>query len=912
MLRQILPRVTKPGRYIGGEVHAVHKDPTKVALRVALAFPDVYEVAFSHLGLKILYHILNRRPDVWAERVYAPWPDMEAELRRVGLPLYTLESKTPLSGVDMLGITLQQELCTTNVLQLLDLGGLPLRAAQRGETDPLVVGGGPLTANPEPLAPFFDALLLGDGEQAIEEIADWLIVAKQQGLPRAERVAGLARINGVYVPALYGSRAQSGHIVCAPNSPAAPGQVRKAVVADLNAVAYIDRPLSPMVEPVHDRVSVEIQRGCSRGCRFCQAGMIYRPVRQRAPEVVRELGRCGLAASGQETLGLLSLSASDYDPLTPLVGALFSDQAGRHISVQLPSLRVEGLSDELVTILNQEKKTGFTLAPEAATERLRRVINKGNSEADLLKALETIFEKGWTHVKLYFMIGLPSETDEDVQAIIDLAYKARRVGRFIDKRASLTVSVSTFVPKAQTPFQWAAMMPKAEIERKQRLLKEGLRRVKVAFKWHHSDLSVLESAIARGDRRMADVIETAYRAGARFDAWTDFLDAALWERCFAECGLERDAYIHRDFTPGAPLPWSHLSFGVDEKFLIQEWRQAQAEALRPDCAYDRCFSCGVCDHRIIDRKVYALSDSPRAGVAHVQPTEAPRAARPAAAVVMPLQVVRFQFTKTGWAVFLGHLDVMTQVSRAFKRARITVKHSEGFSPKPRIGFSPALPLGVASLVEYFDAEILDAAPAASLMERLNRELPEGLRIADARRITPQTASVSESIAGFYYRFRLGALRSSGEIAAALERFNAAERVCVIRQQKSGERHIDLKGFVSDLHQEAQGWVRVHLRIIEQGRSVKPAEVLAAVFGVQADDLHSVEIEKSGVRFAPPSRITPIASSDTGNQQKTKFNRNRIKEPPHGSETHRQRHPARDAGGVDRERRDSRIVHRKET
>jgi radical SAM family uncharacterized protein/radical SAM-linked protein len=911
MLRQILPRVTKPGRYVGGEVHAVRKDPSTVSLRVALAFPDVYEVAFSHLGLKILYHLLNARPDVWAERVYSPWPDMEREMRAFGQPLYGLESKDPLTVYDMIGITLQQELCATNVLQLLDLGGISLRADARTEAEPLIIGGGPLTANPEPLAAFFDAFVLGDGEIAIEQIADWLIEAKQRKLSRSERVEGLANIAGVYVPSLYNIAMDADRVVSITAKAGAPERVRKAIVPDLNAVSFIDEPLSPMVEPVHDRFAVEIQRGCSRGCRFCQAGVIYRPVRQRAPETVLTIARKGLATSGQETLGLLSLSASDYDHLTPLAAALFNDQAGRHISVQLPSLRVEGLTDELVEILNQERKTGFTLAPEAATERLRRVINKGNTEEDLFNALQTVFEKGWTHVKLYFMIGLPTETDDDIEAIIELAHSARLFGRRFDKRISLTVSVSTFVPKSQTPFQWATMIEASEIDRRQLRLKEGLRRVKVDFKWHHPNLSLLESAFARGDRRLADVIEHAYKAGCRFDAWTDQLDMAAWERAFTANGLNLYGYLGRSFDLEAPLPWSHLDFGASEAFLKSEWQAALSETLRPDCAYDRCFNCGVCDHKEVGRHVYARPDSPNAEKPHVRTVPAVSVERRPPPPVSALRVVRFQFSKRDYAVFLGHLDVMTQVSRAFKRARITVKHSEGFNPKPRIGFSPALPLGVMSSVEFFDAEIFDPAPVRALMDRLNRELPDGLNISDARQITKQTPSISESIAGFDYRFNFGQQLSAERIAECIARFEKAQSVHFAREQKKGTRHIDLKQFVPELKQDGPDAVCAHLLIIET-RSIKPVELLEKVFGIAPESMSAIAIEKTGVRFAPPKTISPKDLELNGNQQKPSFKRNRGKELPNGSKAHHQCHSARDPGGIDRERHDSRAVHRKET
>ncbi|RJO74295.1 MAG: TIGR03960 family B12-binding radical SAM protein [Myxococcales bacterium] len=907
MLHAVLQQVDKPGRYLGCEVNAVIKRKEDVRLRVCLAFPDVYEVGFSHLGLKVLYQILNDRPEFWAERVYAPWLDMAGALRAHGLPLFALESKDPLTSFDWIGFSLQYELCAAQVLAMLDLAGIPLRAQDRTDAHPLVIGGGPNAANPEPLADFFDAFFLGEAEEAVLEVCDAVAAAKARGLGRRETLLELAKIEGVYVPAFFAveTDAEGRLLAVRPTVEGLP-LPRRRIVADLDGVSAVSKPLVPVIEPVHDRVAVEIQRGCTRGCRFCQAGMLYRPARQRSPQAILQSARDGLAATGHDTLGLLSLSASDYHCLEPLAAALYAEHGVGEVSLQLPSLRVETLNSELAERLNQGHKTAFTLAPETASDRLRRVINKGNSEEDLLAAARTVFAAGWKHLKLYFMIGLPTETDDDVLAIIELARRVRDIGRDVRRGAEVTIAVGTFVPKPHTPFQWHRMASADDIERRLKLLKEGMIRYKLSFKWHEAKSSLLEGALARGDRRLGRVIEIAYRLGARFDAWTEQLNLDRWRQAFAECGLDFESYLGREFGQDDVLPWSHLDYRVEPAFLWQEYENALAEVARTDCAYSRCHDCGVCDHQTIRRELFAPpgeKTAPHVATGETPPVLSARPPMPTGA-----RVVRFQYAKQDYAVFLGHLDVMSQVARAFRRAGIRLKMSEGFRPKPRIAFSQALPLGAASTIEFFDAELFDPAPVPALVARLNRALPHGLTVLDGRQIAAATPSLSESIVANVWRISLGGTRTPEQATAAVAAFGEAASVEVTRPMKNGEKRLDLKLWIEALDDLGEGAVQCAVRASAEG-SLKPAEILSGVFGLDDAERRKVRIEKVAVRFAPPKTIHNGISGKM--QNPTKYT-DKLKEKAHGAKTDHQRHPPRDTGGVGGKRGDRRAVYRKET
>lgn len=598
--QEMLQAVEKPARYTGGEWNAQPKDSAAVLCRIALAMADVYEVGMSNLGLKILYEILNRRDDIAAERVYAPWLDMEEEMRRRGIPLFSLETFQEISSFDILGFSLQYELLITNTLNMLDLAGLPLHAAERTDEQPFVIGGGPCVYNTEPIADFFDFFVLGDGEEIVVEVCDALIAWKKEGRPDGRRgfLRRAARIPGIYVPSFYAPEydAQGMFTGLRILDEAASPQIYRRVVKDLDAAPFLEKPVVPYLGIVHDRLMLELFRGCTRGCRFCQAGMAYRPVRERRPETLESLARTLFDSTGYNEMSLTSLSSADYSCLSPLVDGLLAGTQGERVSFSLPSLRIDSFSVDIAERLQQVRKSGLTFAPEAGTQRLRDVINKNVTEDDLLHSVRTAFEQGWKAVKLYFMMGLPTETDEDIVGIAELAQKVVDCYKEVKGKrgVKVTVSVSCFVPKAYTPFQWFAQVPQEEFERRQRLLKESIRDRAISFHYHDARASVLEGALSRGDRRLSAVIETAWRNGAKFDGWTDQFKDEVWKDAFCRCGVAPEFYSRRTRDLEEVLPWAHTSPGVSQDFLRREWQRAEEAALTHDCRREMCTGCGVC------------------------------------------------------------------------------------------------------------------------------------------------------------------------------------------------------------------------------------------------------------------------------------------------------------------------------
>jgi len=601
-LDRILPKVTKPGRYTGQEWNSVHKDWSQTQVKVALAYPDAYEVGMSNLGLAILYDLLNAQPDVLAERVYAPWPDMEVALRQARLPLFSLESRQPLREFDIIGLSLQYELNYSNALNILDLAGIPLLATERDESWPLIVGGGTCTYNAEPLADFFDLLVIGEGEEVLLELLS-LYKACARSTPHWKRkfLVRATSISGIYVPGLYRVQyAPDGTVVSVePAQPGVPQNVTKRIVPVLPPVPT--RPIVPSISVIHDRVVVEIMRGCTRGCRFCQAGMIYRPVRERpADEILTAVDRL-LANTGHEEVALLSLSSTDYSAIEPLLRTMSERYAGQRVSISLPSLRTDAFSVELAQIVQRTRKSGLTFAPEAGSERLRRVINKGVTVEDLLKTAEAAYASGWLRIKLYFMIGLPTETLEDVLAIAELVKAVLKIGRRSQgNRARVSVSVATFIPKPHTPFQWLPMADSAQVAARQQALRDALRVRGVELSWSDEDTSWLEGVLSRGDRRLGQVIRRAWELGARFDAWGECFQPQVWRKALAEAGLDPGFYVSRERPCTEALPWDHIHTGVSRAFLWEEHQRSQHAENSSDCR-EGCLACGVREAFVLQR-----------------------------------------------------------------------------------------------------------------------------------------------------------------------------------------------------------------------------------------------------------------------------------------------------------------------
>jgi radical SAM family uncharacterized protein/radical SAM-linked protein len=882
----ILPFVSKPSRYIAGEWNAVMKNPATAEVRIALAFPDSYEIGMSHMGLKILYQLLNARPEILADRVYAPWLDSEALLRRHRIPLCGHESGLPLASFDILGFTLQYELSFATILNMLDLAGIPLRSSERDERHPLVVGGGPGAFAPEPLADFLDAFLIGDGEEATVELCNLIRLWKRDGGTRGDLLGVLKAIPGFYVPALH-----------------RPGEVvRKRTALKLDAVDYGRFPV-PFMEIVHDRASIEVMRGCARGCRFCQAGYLYRPVREHSAETIRAMVEQARRGTGYEEVSLSSLSIADLSCLGDVVPALMASLSPEKVSLSLPSLRVETLNQnrQLAREIGKVRKTGFTIAPEAGSARLRRVINKeGFDDEQILAAVQNAAKAGWESVKLYFMIGLPTETQADLDELVRLAKETARIARRESPRGfGLTVSAGSFVPKPHTPFQWFAQEPMPTLREKQAFLRARLREARIDFKWQHVESSFLEAAFSLGGRETGAAIALGQQRGCRFDGWTEQLKFDTWMQAFSEAGV--DPYVAANQPRGLddPLPWDHIDCGVSKQFLRREYHKALLGKSTADCHAGPCGNCGEScgpNWRAWAEKI---------GMVRIEPSAERRAPRtesqapsaesreqsaerraPSAAIgqlvdqssgdgestngpidqstrrsrilpgaeprVQPVQKIRFEFQKVGELRFLSHLELMRALQRALRRAGAPLHYTQGFNPQPKLSAAQALAVGVEGLRELGEVELVSRMEPADLLMRWNARLTPELKILRAWEAPLHGPSLSAGVRGALYQIRLPAdgwgpsvLAGVGDAGACAE-FLAPGPILVEVFKKGEKATLDAHPFVQEFSVRMEDGCPQWLLVLRAGLggSVRPETVMRAFLG----------------RWAPPGELDRMVSS----------------------------------------------------
>lgn len=830
-IQDVLPLVEKPSRYLGSEINSIQKDHTKVKLNIALAFPDLYEIGTSHFGIQILYHILNKQQDIAAERVFTPGVDMEAYLRRYNIQLMSLESHKSLNRFDIIGFSLLSELNYTNILTMLDLANIPFFASQRDLSYPLIIAGGPCSSNPEPVADFFDAMVIGDGERVILNIArTWIDWKNRANNDKENLLKMLSHIEGVYLPAFFEPAFdRSGFQTLLPKF-SKYTTVKRTIIEDLDKAAFPDAPIIPYGKPVHDRLRVEVSRGCTRGCRFCQAGMLYRPVREKKMETLLDIAEASIAATGYEDISLLSLSTSDYTGLSSLMAHLMDHCESQHIAVSLPSFRAGTLSPELMKQIKRVRKTGFTIAPEAGSQRLRNAINKNISEKDIINTVQYSFSLGWQVIKLYFMIGLPTETDDDLQSIIDIVKAIRKIKGPKKQRGKINISITTFIPKPHTPFQWAPQISLTESIDKIRWLKNNLNMPGVHFKWQNPEVSLLEGLLTRGDRRFSHLLVTAYKKGCKLDGWSDKFQYRRWEEAFTETNMDIDFYTTRTRDMEEPLPWDHIDTGVTKTFLRKEWDKAINGEQTPDCRRDDCNDCGVCDFKDIRPKVYKNSEGET-----TKPIQGQNKINP-----FSYKKFKVSYSKQEHAKYFGHLELVNIVLRAIRRAKIPVKYSEGFHPMPRISFEDPLPIGMESLDEAFYVMVRDDIRPKFMVKHLNQHLPEGLFVNDCRLVPAKSAHKVFKPSTYLVTLKEGFFDQNN-----LQTFKKSVTFEIFRNKRKGKlKKVDLKDMIIDIDLISSRQLQITLKS-EPGKTIRPKDVMTEVFNLPEEITKQAGVVKQG-------------------------------------------------------------------
>ncbi len=880
-----LHEVSKPARYAGGEPYAVVKDWTTLRSKMVLAFPDVYDIGMSHQGTKILYSIINKEPDLCLERAFCPWFDLEEQLRKRDLPLISLENHRPLSAFDIVGFSLQYELTFTNILTMLELGGIPLRRQDRSLSNPLVVAGGPVATQPEPMAPFIDVFLVGDAEERLPRLMRHYAELEQAGeLDRTEILVELAKQGGVYCPELYEREIcdRSGlKVVSKPKYDSVPARVERTFVENINDYPYPDDSPVPVAEAIFDRAAVEIARGCTEGCRFCQAGMIYRPVRERDPQQIVDTIVSSLEKGGYDEAAITSLSTADYSCISPLVKKVMSELRPRKVSLGISSLRAYGLDEDLLDEIATVKATGLTFAPEAGTQRMRDVVNKNITEEDIFTTCHRVFARGWNKIKLYFMIGLPTEADEDVVGIAAMGKQARDIGRTYHKRnTNVTVSVSSHVPKPHTPFQWCAQDAMEDIARKQGMLQSAARQNGFKLRTHDLRVSHLEGILSRGDERTASLIERAWRHGARFDGWDEHFAWDIWLEALD--AWERDENVSKStFLATLPLdgrlPWDHIDVGLADGFLEMEYKRTLKGRFSPPCgkpvhakvhhtnleeaeADDRklvCYHCGVaCD--LTGMRAERLVFLEKMG-AYEKPAHQSETVRESARVRVDKGLAphdfaqgapvryRLRYRKTMPMSLRGHLDIVRVLPRVFRRAGFPIYYTEGFSPRPQLSFGPALALGMQSLAEYLDFALTKELPVREALDALRRASEDGLDFLELEKLSDSDPALTKLIAAVDYIARLPKPDASRDRSYddRLATFDGSEHFFVDVTRKSKPKRLDAKAALLGAELGKAGtaaelWdgsptdevLRFQLVATSGTPSLRPAEVVKALLGLE--------------------------------------------------------------------------------
>ncbi len=831
--QDILNHITMPSRYLGTEINAVKKDPDKVNLRIALAFPDLYEIGTSHFGIQILYSILNQQKDIAAERVFCPSTDMERQLRDKKIPLLSLESATPLKLFDMVGFSLLYELNYTNILTMLELSQIPVLADDRNESHPIIIAGGPCACNPEPVAKIFDAIVFGDGEEVCLQMARKLMECKEDGsFSKTEILKQWSALDGVYIPSFFSDQSiKIDHSETVIPSPCFEHYttITRAVVKDLNITPFPENPVVPFGKPVHDRLRMEIGRGCTRGCRFCQAGMIYRPVRERNSDSIVDLLQKCICSTGYEDISLMSLSTGDYTKIQNLLETLMSTYQKKHIAVSFPSLRAGTLTAALMEQIKRVRKTGFTIAPEAGSQRLRNVINKNITEAQIFETIRDAVKSGWKSIKLYFMIGLPTETEEDIIETINFIKKIRKIKGLEKSHFKVNASFTTFIPKPHTPFQWAGQASLDYSEQVLFRIKKELESNSVHVKWQQPETSRIEGLFARGDRNLTNLLICAHENGCRLDGWSDHFNYGKWIQSAEHADIDINHYTTRKRALDEPLPWDHMDSRIHKQFFVEEWYKSIEEKSTADCREGSCRQCGVCDFKLI-QPVFNQTEIN----SEENPADENREEKQS-------KIIMVVYSKMNHARFFGHLELVNMFLRAIRRLNVPIRFSKGFHPMPKISFEDPLPIGMESEEEKFFISVDNDYNPDDLAQQLARLLPEGITVIDCQVVDKGIKNEKTDYISYSIELADGFFSES-----LLQNYVKCENFDVIKTGKKGKSKIlNLKTIVDDIKMVDRNKLLL-TTAGEPGKKLRPSEIIKNIFGLSEQSIHQARIIKLSV------------------------------------------------------------------